>query len=169
MGAGKHFLGRVVLIAEFQDYEQDPPYDSSRIPFVLINVHLADARNQASRPIKCADKSCRHEPRTSKINGISYIQILFVISVSESKQETEQKVKEALLQTKVSLLLTALSLPFGLMGWILRHSSSFAVEIFALAVVAFVICLPLTVIWYRTWKNRMKDAEAGRSSLRRFL
>jgi hypothetical protein len=81
--------------------------------------------------------------------------------MKESKQETEQKVKEALLQTKVSLLLTVLSVPSGLMGWILRHSSSFAVEVFALAAVAFVICFPLTIIWYRTWKNRMKNAAAG--------
>jgi hypothetical protein len=96
-----------------------------------------------------------------KINGIAYIQICFVISMKEGKQEIEQKVKEALLQTKVSLLLTALSVPFGLMGWILRHSSSFAVEMFAVAVGAFVICFALTIIWYRIWKNRMKEAAVG--------
>ena len=48
----------------------------------------------------------------SRIGGIVDIQIWFVISMKVSKQETEQKVKEALLQTRMSLLLTALSVPF---------------------------------------------------------
>jgi putative endonuclease len=86
--------------------------------------------------------------------------VLAYFRVITLKTAARRRFLKSVLQTKVSLLLTALSVPFGVMGWILRHSSSSAVEIFTLAVLTFVICFPLIIIWYRTWKDRIKDAAA---------
>ncbi len=67
--------------------------------------------------------------------------------------EIDQKIKETLVQAKISLFLTLLSIPFMVLGLILSQTSSFAAEVLGMAVVAFIIYLPLTIYWYHTWKK----------------
>ncbi len=62
----------------------------------------------------------------------------------------EQELRDAVIYTKYSLFITIVSLPFGLMGFILRESSSFAIDMFAYGILGFFIGLISLFIWY--WK-----------------
>ena len=65
-------------------------------------------------------------------------------------QTEKPEIKEALLYTRYSLFITIISLPFGLMGYILKDSGSFAIDVMAYALVGFFIGLLSLLIWY--WK-----------------
>ena len=60
------------------------------------------------------------------------------------------ELKEAVMYTKYSLFITIISLPFGLMGYILRDSGPFAIDVMSYSIVGFFIGLLLLFIWY--WK-----------------
>jgi len=63
------------------------------------------------------------------------------------------ELREAVLYTKYSLFITIISLPFGLMGYVLKDSSSFAIDLMPYGSVGFFIGLSSLIFWYRKWKK----------------
>ncbi len=67
------------------------------------------------------------------------------------------EIKEALLYTKYSLFITIISLPFGLMGYLLNDSGSFAIDVMAYAFVGFFIGLLSLLIWQLKLKKLRRN------------
>jgi hypothetical protein len=59
--------------------------------------------------------------------------------------EESPELREALLYTRYSLFITIVTIPFGFLGYVLRDSSSFALEVASLAIVG----LLTLIFWYR--------------------
>ena len=67
--------------------------------------------------------------------------------------------KEALLYKKYSLFIAIVSIPFLLIGYILRDSSSFAIEVMSLGTVGLVVGIPCFLIFDKRSKNLKNQGE----------
>ena len=72
-------------------------------------------------------------------------------------QTDKPEIKEAVMYTKYSLFITIISLPFGLMGFILKDSGSFAIDVMVYAVVGFFIGLLSLLICYLKLKKLRRN------------
>jgi hypothetical protein len=70
---------------------------------------------------------------------------------SESPQ-----VKEAITYTIISLLIVFASMMFGLIGYILRNSSPFAVKMLSFGILGFPSGIIMTMVWVRRWMKRQR-------------
>lgn len=61
--------------------------------------------------------------------------------------------KEATLYKKYSLFITIVSIPFLLMGYILRDSSSFAIDVMAWGAIGLVVGIPCFVFFDKKSKK----------------
>jgi hypothetical protein len=67
--------------------------------------------------------------------------------------QDNRELKEAVMYRNYSLAITITSIPFSVMGFILRDSSSFAIEMMSLGIVGFFVGLVSLLIWHLKWKK----------------
>jgi hypothetical protein len=68
-------------------------------------------------------------------------------------QSERPELREAVMYAKYSLFITIVSVPFMVMGYILKNNSSFAIDIMSYGIIGFIMGLSTMLFWYRKWRK----------------